>query len=91
MRGIVPDGILDRTDKIGFATPQAAWLGSRSVRDWISSLFEAASESEFPFLNIDSIRRDWRFIVQGRKPIGDRVWRWVNVVKWARRWDVRCA
>ncbi len=26
MRGLVPDAILDRRDKIGFATPQKAWL-----------------------------------------------------------------
>ncbi|MBI5068819.1 MAG: asparagine synthase (glutamine-hydrolyzing) [Deltaproteobacteria bacterium] len=26
MRGIVPDAILDRRDKIGFATPEGAWL-----------------------------------------------------------------
>jgi len=33
VRGIVPDTILDRREKVGFEPPQAAWL---SGRDWFS-------------------------------------------------------
>jgi asparagine synthase (glutamine-hydrolysing) len=33
MRGIVPDPILDRQDKIGFATPEHTWLSAAS--SWI--------------------------------------------------------
>jgi asparagine synthase (glutamine-hydrolysing) len=29
LRGIVPDGILDRRDKVGFETPDAAWIDSQ--------------------------------------------------------------
>lgn len=32
MRGIAPDVILDRRDKIGFVTPERAWLGA--TRPW---------------------------------------------------------
>ena len=37
MRGVVPDAILDRRDKIGFKTPEYDWIMSEkdSVRGWI--------------------------------------------------------
>ena len=33
MRGIVPDSILDRRDKLGFPTPEQQWLAS--ARSWV--------------------------------------------------------
>lgn len=39
MRGIVPDAILDRRDKIGFQTPENDWLRSQgdAVRRWVDA------------------------------------------------------
>ena len=40
MRGMVPDSILDRRDKIGFATPERAWLSQ--LEPWVESVFADA-------------------------------------------------
>ena len=37
VRGVVPATVLDRRDKVGFETPQAAWL---SEPDWVSRIGE---------------------------------------------------
>ena len=43
MRGVVPDAILDRTDKVGFATPWNAWWGE-SLQSELMSRLRAAEE-----------------------------------------------
>jgi asparagine synthase (glutamine-hydrolysing) len=83
MRGIVPDAILDRRDKIGFATPERAWLLEHRV------LVERALGSEIttstPALNVKGLRAEWTSILKNRRPFDFRVWRWVNFIEWAGR------
>jgi asparagine synthase (glutamine-hydrolysing) len=85
MRGIVPDAILDRRDKIGFATPEKKWL--QELGPWVGDTL--ARVSRIPALDAAAVDREWRAVLAGTKPFDWRVWRWVNLVHWAEAWDVR--
>ena len=84
MRGLVPDEILDRRDKIGFETPDGAWI------DQQRPLFadRIAEAPEIGFLDkerllpgIDPYRSLGRRSV---RPIGSRLtWRIFNLYRWA--------
>lgn len=78
MRGIVPDEVLDRRDKIGFATPERSWLFQMAplVRQWLRE------DTRLPFLNQALMLREFDAIVAGRRPFSWQVWRWVNFVRW---------
>jgi asparagine synthase (glutamine-hydrolysing) len=78
MRGIVPDEILDRKDKIGFQTPEQQWLTSmaETVRGWLRA------DIGVPFLNQSAILREFDDIVGGRKAFSWQVWRWINFIRW---------
>lgn len=84
MRGIVPDEILDRRDKIGFATPEKEWLKTIApkVRGW---LMEADA---VPFLDRDVLLNSFDAIMKGKSPFNWQVWRWVNYVKWYTSSDI---
>jgi asparagine synthase (glutamine-hydrolysing) len=78
MRGIVPDEILDRKDKIGFQTPEQQWLTSMAdtVREWLQA------DIGLPFLDQSAVLREFEEIVAGRKAFSWQVWRWVNFIRW---------
>ncbi len=78
MKGIVPDEILERKDKIGFETPEYAWIISMQniIRDWISVGLD------LPFLNQKEIIFEFEQIIQGKKPYSWQVWRWINFIRW---------
>jgi asparagine synthase (glutamine-hydrolysing) len=78
MRGIVPDQILDRKDKIGFQTPEQLWLTSMAgtVREWLRA------DIGLPFLDQAEILREFEDIVGGRKVFSWQVWRWINFIRW---------
>lgn len=78
MRGIVPDDVLDRRDKIGFATPEQAWLISMAdtVRGWLRE------DLQLPFFNQAEVRREFELIIAGKKPFSWQVWRWINFCRW---------
>lgn len=79
MRGIVPDVILDRKDKIGFATPERDWL--LNLENWMEAKFLQAED--MPFFNVPELRREWGRVVSGSIPFDFRCWRWINVISWA--------
>jgi asparagine synthase (glutamine-hydrolysing) len=87
MRGIVPDAILDRRDKIGFATPEKSWLGELSP--WIETVLSPDRLARVPVLNAPAVGNEWRGILAGKRPFDWRVWRWVNLVRWADGWNVQ--
>jgi len=80
MRGIVPDAILDRRDKTGFATPERAWLKAIApvARGWLR---EAGT---VPFLNSRVLLENFDDMVAGRKPFSWQAWRWINYARWFR-------
>jgi asparagine synthase (glutamine-hydrolysing) len=86
MRGLVPDAVLDRRDKIGFATPELRWL--KALRPWVEATLASQRARAIPALNLPAMRREWRCVVEGRRPFDFRVWRWVNLIRWAERFDV---
>lgn len=78
LRGIVPDSLLDRKDKIGFATPEQSWFLEQSeiVRKWLQS------SHDIPFLNAHALLKQFDAVASGALPCTAHVWRWVNFLKW---------
>lgn len=78
MRGIVPDAILDRRDKVGFITPEFEWLKDSFglTPDWL------IDEPELSFMRHDVIRKKIDQVLSGEKPYTSQIWRWINFYRW---------
>jgi asparagine synthase (glutamine-hydrolysing) len=86
MRGIVPDAILDRKDKMGFVTPERSWLGESEA--WVNRALAGETARRIPVLNMAAVDREWeKFKVQGT--YGMPPWRWLNLIEWTRQFNVR--
>ena len=81
MRGIVPDAILDRRDKIGFATPEIQWLSSLAspTRDWIRGGVNV------DFLKSPEMLRRFDRMLAGKGRFTWQAWRWINFCRWHTR------
>ncbi len=78
MRGIVPDDILDRRDKIGFATPEQEWLLGMAgqVRGWL------AEDLHLPFLDQAAVLAQFDRVAAGQQAFSWQIWRWINFCRW---------
>lgn len=78
MRGIVPDAILDRRDKIGFATPEQEWFVTLAdqAREWLRGA------DNVPFLHRVPLLQAFDAMVSGRTPFSWQAWRWINYIRW---------
>lgn len=86
MRGIVPNAILDRRDKIGFATPERAWL--LALRPWVEDVLQSETAAQIPALNLPAIKAEWQAVLNGRQHFDFRIWRWLNFICWVKRYEV---
>lgn len=80
MRGIVPDIILDRRDKIGFATPEKNWL--TELTPWVEKTLLSDAARRLPMLNPVKLLSEWRAMQKGKLRFDARYWRWINFIKW---------
>ena len=78
MRGIVPDEILDRRDKIGFATPEQAWLKvlAPQIEGWLSAA------GEIPFLHHGQLTSMVQEMISGKRRFTWQAWRVINFCRW---------
>lgn len=81
MRGIVPDSILDRRDKIGFQTPERDWL--QMLRPWLNTVLASDAAKAIPALRLDAHTRECAAVLGGRNRFDWCIWRWVNVIRWS--------
>jgi asparagine synthase (glutamine-hydrolysing) len=79
MRGLVPDVILDRRDKIGFSVPILPWF--EALRPWIGDRLELAAR--LPGLVGPQVEAR-RLMLKAGRPAGDPflIWRWVSLATW---------
>src|SRR5579884_11821 len=89
MRGLVPDAVLDRRDKIGFATPEADWM--RRLDSWIASLLASDAAQTVAALDLSKTRQLWSDMVSGRRRFDFELWRALNVIHWTGQFNVTYA
>lgn len=81
MQGVLPETIRNRTDKMGFVTPEQVWL-STELKDWIDDIFNSTSFHSNPYLNaaqVNSLLAEHR---AQKRDLGFMIWRWVNLHLW---------
>lgn len=81
MKGIVPETILNRRDKIGFATPEEAWL-SGPLWPQIKEILFSDSFRSLPFFNHSKVHHLLSLYEQDHIKTGGTLWRWVNLGIW---------
>jgi asparagine synthase (glutamine-hydrolysing) len=87
MRGIVPDAILDRKDKIAFNTPERDWL--IQLKPWVEETLSSEIISQIPLLDHKQIRGPWQRILSSARPSTSELWRLINLIAWTKRFEVR--
>lgn len=78
MRGIVPDEILDRKDKIGFATPEKDWLLSEEF----NLLARLSCLNDLPFIHKVGVEKYIDDLKSGKRKFDFTSWRLLNFSKW---------
>ncbi len=83
MRGIVPDIILTRRDKVGFETPERAWLSSPAL---MNIDLASSGGAALPFLRHSEVKKTFKYTEDRVKA---PTWRLLNLYGWISGCDAR--
>lgn len=87
MRGIVPDMILDRRDKIGFATAEKQWLADGPLRNKMLEVFESTSFHQRKYFDARLVLEEFRkFPAEPHKKNYINFWGCFNLELWLRKY-----
>lgn len=87
MEAILPPAVLQRRDKLGFATPEQAWFRG-PLKGMMTQGLEATLARYPDLLNADGVRALAADMLEGRKPVDFLLWRIVNLGIWGERFSV---
>lgn len=87
MRGVLPESIRTRMDKLGFATPEEVWVRSEAP-DAFRAEARRAVESSRGILNARALERA-EAIISGREPFSFLLWRMISFGRWMERFGVQ--
>lgn len=80
MQGILPDAIKNRTDKMGFSTPQQTWL--KEIQTEMKSRIIALKHTD-NYVDTDKLLENWESIFTGNNSKAqDFAWRYMNYLIW---------
>jgi asparagine synthase (glutamine-hydrolysing) len=84
MRGIVPDEILDRKDKIGFATPELKLLTGMYEQKKI----RLTKHDSIPFIYQEKILKELEDALSEKNKYSWQIWRFINFSSWIAGYDL---
>ena len=87
-RGLLPDSVLDRKDKMGFPVPLQEWITAPGrVRDFVRDTFTSTAARTRPFLKNDVIAA----ALDKQPKFGRKLWGLLSLELWQRRFHDRAA
>ncbi len=90
LRGVLPDPVRVRTDKMGFVTPETAWLRG-PLRSWATDILHSSEFRSRPFFDHAKVREYFKKFLDGHSDRSGPIWRWIVLELWLRQADERRA
>ncbi|CAN5397751.1 asparagine synthase (glutamine-hydrolyzing) [soil metagenome] len=82
MKGILPEQIRNRKDKIGFMTPEEKWFRTDKFKNYIIATIESDSFKNRGYFNTDEVKERYKKHLNGEINISKEIWKWINLEMW---------
>ncbi len=79
----VPNSVVKRRDKIGFATPEDRWFKHNKCK--VNQLLNNIADADLPFFNHSQASKYWDEHQNSAKPFNREIWRWINLSLWSQK------
>ncbi len=83
IRGIVPEKIRTRMDKMGFVTPEEVWMGD-NLYEYVADVFNSDSFKQRKYWDADKVKEEFRQYYLGKSGYSPEFWRVLCAELWLR-------
>ena len=82
MKGILPESIRLRKDKIGFGTPQDKWFRTRQFSEYIWDIINSNQFKDKGYIDQDKATKLYHKHLNKKINIAKEIWKWINIDLW---------
>lgn len=82
MKGILPERIRRRQDKIGFGTPQSDWFRHPLFQNYIRDMLTSNRFSARRIIDAGQALKLYNLHLDRKLNLADDIWRWINLDLW---------
>lgn len=90
MKGLLPEKIRLRRDKVGFATPEDVWFAEKAFKDLIESVLDSDSFRRRGIIDAEKASKLYDKHCKGEIKISKDIWKWINLEIWYRKFIDEC-
>ncbi|MCM2464708.1 asparagine synthase (glutamine-hydrolyzing) [Methanoculleus oceani] len=90
IRGLVPDAVRCRMDKMGFVTPEEVWMKDE-LASHILALFSSPEFSRRPYWDAEQVLRNYWEFLEGKSAYSTEFWRIACAELWLRQFEEETA
>jgi asparagine synthase (glutamine-hydrolysing) len=83
LKGILPEKIRMRKDKIGFSTPEADWFKNRKLQNILQDIIESDSFRARGYFDVKQCKKEFKSF-QNYHKYNPEFWKWINLELWFR-------
>jgi asparagine synthase (glutamine-hydrolysing) len=83
MKGIIPEKIRMRRDKMGFVTPEEVWMKT-VLKDWVIDILTSESFKNRKYWNADKVLKEFEDVFREKEKYTSDLWRYVCLELWLR-------
>jgi asparagine synthase (glutamine-hydrolysing) len=84
MKGVIPETIRMRRDKVGFLTPERQWFRTHKFRVYLEDILHSDSFRKRPYFDNKQCLKLYEAHMEGRINISKDIWKWINLELWLR-------
>jgi asparagine synthase (glutamine-hydrolysing) len=84
MRGVLPEAVRRRQDKVGFYLLLPEWFRQEPLRSFVWDVVRSSSLRQRPYFDPEGCRREFERFLKGGPY--QQLWRWLNAELWLRQY-----
>lgn len=84
MKGVLPERIRTRQDKIGFGTPEDEWFRAKFFVDFVNDLINSEKFKSRGIIDHRAAQKLFNDHLSRKKNISKEIWKWINLELWFR-------
>jgi asparagine synthase (glutamine-hydrolysing) len=83
IKGLVPESVRCRGDKMGFVTPEESWMKD-DLRPFMLDIFSSECFKDRPYWDADAVLQDYQAFLAGTSAYSPEIWRIACTELWLR-------
>jgi len=85
LKGILPEKIRMRKDKVGFSTPESDWFRNKNLQALLADVIESKSFNERGYFDVKQCKKEF-YKLQNYNSFNPEFWKWIHLELWFRKY-----